>query len=391
MVRRRGVLLLLVAACVGSVRSFLAATRAPHVLLRRRSSSGGGNFYEHEEECRLDRYERRQQHAVLNNFLTQRAVQTLIFLQKTSRDTVTAGWLERFGQDGGGFERYHGTRGLKSQWDDYLSAMLTAELETIVVSLKKRGPNGTGGWSKNNPYLQARYFNYTVDIRPANLAERVLELRTALAAEWKDDLRDISNVLQENHFSSRRAEVVNGSAFSKAQEKLRFAPLEGYDAAIGAGDSTPYRRGNFDLLARLSAQEGVFLVLKKLQRRNSRESLYSRAFLEEFYEARSAHFDGDGPYGVAETFLRDLADQLPRVISSPYEKPFFLDPVRLAESVMYEQRQVLQAWHAALDRVPHDNSRAHLLAADLLQSGSSGGFSPDDGAGPPHVPGGFYN
>lgn len=208
--------------CVGSVRGLVSfgGVRGA-ALVRVRSSSWGGSFEEEEplEELRLDRSERRQQHAVLNSFLTQRAVQTLIFLQKTSRDTVTAGWLERFGQDGGGFERYHGTRGLKSPWDDYLAGMLTAELETIVVSLKKRGPNGTGGWSKRNPYVRARYFNYTVDIRPANLAQRVLDLRRALADEWLEDLRDIADVLQENHFSSRRAEVVNGSDYSKAQDK----------------------------------------------------------------------------------------------------------------------------------------------------------------------------
>lgn len=40
--------------------------------------------------------ETRYQRRVLENFLTQRAIQTLIFNFKESRDHVSAGWVERF-------------------------------------------------------------------------------------------------------------------------------------------------------------------------------------------------------------------------------------------------------------------------------------------------------
>jgi hypothetical protein len=131
-------------------------------------------------------------------FLTQRALQSFIFLSVSCRDPHTVKWLEvrasqRFNivvtigepshiascimyakqltlfcvmsplilpQDTyrfGNLEEFHGTGGLNltewSSWDSILVDMLDRPSDVVVVSARRRG-RGHGGWSKNNPYME---------------------------------------------------------------------------------------------------------------------------------------------------------------------------------------------------------------------------------------------
>lgn len=307
-----------------------------------------------------------QQKQLLNNFLTQRSLQTLIYYQETNRDSVTASWLERF-ESHDGMARFHGTRGLKINWEEYVTKLMTADIEHIVVSLKKRG-NGLGGWSKTNPYLPARYFNYTVDIFPRELGERLLDLRAALSVEWRRDLKDVRVVLAAQDLS-RRAIAVNGSD----TDAIRFSMpvLEGYDAAVGAGDSTAFRGGNFDLLVRLSAHQAVLRTLRNLELLNTNQAVYTRDFLQSFYDQEGSGFDGDSKYHVAEDFLKKLVQQTPRVMTKPHDavtEPLLLDPVGIADTIMADQAKIVALWRDLLLDVPDDNAlaRRNALEASFL-------------------------
>lgn len=317
----------------------------------------GGMFHEGEF---------RQQKLLLNNFLTQRSLQTLIYYQQTNRDRVTASWLERF-ENHEGLARFHGTRGLKIAWDKYITRLMTADIEHIVVSLKRRG-NGLGGWSKNNPYLPARYYNYTVDIFPRDLGERLLELRAALAEEWRRDLKDV-RIVQKSQDLSRRAIAVNGT--DADVKRLEMPSLEGYDAAIGAGDSTAFRGGNFDLLVRLSAHQAVLRTLAALDGSGTPQARYTSDFLHIFFDEHGKGFDGDAPYHVAEHFLAKLVDQPPRVLAPQKRseaRPILLDPIGIAESIMSEQATIVALWRDLLLDIPADNAlvRRQALEASFL-------------------------
>ena len=52
---------------------------------------------------------------------------------------------------------YHGTGAFNmtrfENWDSFLMEMVACPKETVIVSCRRRGA-GTGGWSKNNPYLK---------------------------------------------------------------------------------------------------------------------------------------------------------------------------------------------------------------------------------------------
>eukprot|EP00970_Alexandrium_tamarense_P018010 scaffold13205_cov124-Alexandrium_tamarense.AAC.1 len=63
----------------------------------------------------------------------------------------------------------------------------------MIVSAKRRG-RGHGGWSKNNPYLQERWVEFPIDIRPASLVQRLLPVREQLSNEFERDLAIVNTV-----------------------------------------------------------------------------------------------------------------------------------------------------------------------------------------------------
>ena len=87
--------------------------------------------------------------ARLDNFLTQRAAQTLMHYYALGRDMVRRDWLENW-EGHRGLRRFHGHGGLRVPAAEYARGLLVAPPEEVTIALKKRGA-GHGGWSKNNP------------------------------------------------------------------------------------------------------------------------------------------------------------------------------------------------------------------------------------------------
>ncbi len=126
----------------------------------------------------------------VRTFLTQRAIQSFMFLLESCRDPHTVTWFEvraTFGskkiltklrsnrksifacllcfdflfecQENFGlqsFDQYHGTGAFNTtkygSWDAVLLDILSRPKQVIVIRAKRRG-RGHGGWSKENPYL----------------------------------------------------------------------------------------------------------------------------------------------------------------------------------------------------------------------------------------------
>jgi hypothetical protein len=95
----------------------------------------------------------------VRNLLTQRAIQSFVFLVTECRDPHSGKWLEEFlgtsnslqfhGTGAGYMEQFGGT------WDGPLLAMMEAPKDVVIVSAKRSG-KGHKGWSKNNPYLEGK-------------------------------------------------------------------------------------------------------------------------------------------------------------------------------------------------------------------------------------------
>jgi hypothetical protein len=107
----------------------------------------------------------------VRNLLTQRSIQSFMHLLEMVRDPHSAKWIQEdflqtgnlldFHGTGAGFiERFGGT------WDGALLEMTQKPKDQIIISAKRRG-RGHGGWSKNNPYLEERWMEMTIDIDPS--------------------------------------------------------------------------------------------------------------------------------------------------------------------------------------------------------------------------------
>lgn len=110
--------------------------------------------------------ERNIQRTCVRNFLTQRSIQSFMFLAEQVRDPHTADWIERLlGQ--ADLLNFHGTGALNFErfpaWDSFFKELIQQPKTTIIVQAKRRG-RGHGGWSKNNPYLKVCFFNYIVSM-----------------------------------------------------------------------------------------------------------------------------------------------------------------------------------------------------------------------------------
>jgi hypothetical protein len=138
--------------------------RLMHALFakrRRRNSKDNARYSDdnkdgNNNDPKEDALSPQQARTDIRNFLTQRALQSFIFLLYNLRDSATIRWLQETYQDLVNIEHYHGTGALNltkwNTWDSILTDMLFRENQVVVISAKRR--RGQGGWSKNNPYIK---------------------------------------------------------------------------------------------------------------------------------------------------------------------------------------------------------------------------------------------
>jgi hypothetical protein len=87
----------------------------------------------------------------IRQFLTQRSVQTFLFLLSQCRDPHTVKWIEDFGGSRN-LMSYHGTGAMTdkfSHWDTFFNEIIQQPLDVVQVQIpNSRRPSGM---SKNNP------------------------------------------------------------------------------------------------------------------------------------------------------------------------------------------------------------------------------------------------
>ena len=240
----------------------------------------------------------------VRNLLTQRSVQSFMFLCEECRDPHSGRWIEEF-LGTKNLLAYHGTGAsfvTGVQWDRPILEMLNQPKEVMIVSAKRRG-RGHGGWSKNNPYLKDRYVEFKINIDPTSLADRILAVREQLASEWASDLEILGKANQQildSYFQlakdNRKQALTTSSGI--AFERTAINALNNHTAFGTAG--SPFRKGSCDLLYNLCTQASIHRLLHSLRERGDHSN---QNWLREFYMDRlDGFFDGDVPYGRAGTF-----------------------------------------------------------------------------------------
>ena len=137
--------------------------------------------------------ESNKQRTCIKQFLTQRSIQSFMFLAEQVRDPHTADWIERLlGKTD--LLNYHGTGAFNitrfPTWDAFFMELIEQPKSKIIIQAKRRG-RGHGGWSKNNPYLKDRYVEFEVLIDPESILPRIMSVREQLANEFVQDVDSV--------------------------------------------------------------------------------------------------------------------------------------------------------------------------------------------------------
>eukprot|EP00536_Pseudo-nitzschia_multiseries_P001391 jgi/Psemu1/317565/estExt_fgenesh1_pm.C_180017 len=321
----------------------------------------------------------------VRNLLTQRAIQSFMFLCEECRDPHSGKWIEDF-LETQNLLNYHGTGAsfmADVPWDGPLLSIMEQPNDVMIVSAKRRG-RGHGGWSKNNPYLPDRYVEFKINIDPSSLTERILAVREQLAAEWVNDLGILGRANQqilESYFRLARDERNQdggGASPAVAFERTAVDALNTH-TAFGATGS-PFRKGSFDLLYNLCTQASIHRLLLSLREAGDEANL---TLLRDFYVDRlEEFFDGDLPYGRADDFIEELLLLSPSIIHRGDGQVTLTDPFGISEKIIEARNDIVSEWIEAMKLVPtahQEGVRKRLLDKRMEAWNAYTGKTPESG------------
>mmetsp|Transcript_13365 Transcript_13365/g.19261 ORF Transcript_13365/g.19261 Transcript_13365/m.19261 type:complete len:341 (-) Transcript_13365:74-1096(-) len=289
----------------------------------------------------------------IEDFLTQRSLQTLLFYLEQCRDVPSFRFLEGF-KDHEGIFRYHGFNGLRVHWDEYLTELLREPKRTITV----RNPNYRRGGSKGNPYVQ-RHQDVEMTLDPKALGQKLLQVREHLSDEFIADLmliRDENEELRRRHqhFVLHDVDTVGVKLYpAKERESVYHA-------------NSPFRAGNYDLLKTYSVYLAVHRTLEMMDRDYKQRDSFN--WLASFLDANGSKFHGDSGYHVGDEFISAMWDELPRMKKNRGGSVSMIDPDSIVEKILHERLRVADDWTTELMSVPRDNLQFQRIPLeDLLR------------------------
>jgi len=281
-------------------------------------------------------------HTSIQQFLTQRSVQTFMFLLKECHDPHTARWIEDF-TEAEDLLSYHGTKAFNCErfpgWDSVLTEMMAQPPDVVVLDIEKN----LFGLSKNNPFRKKQNVVRTIqiDIEPPSLAGRILSVRESLSREWTHDLERVISINDKIISDDTDTHLGQYHAFENAS--------------------------NFDVLFLLSTQESVHRVLKSLLAAGEPKATSYQWLLEYYSQNANQYFDGKQQrYGsshrttttTVDGFLDNLATRtLPYIINKESGGVDQIDnPLSIVDEIVRVRGEVAREWRDMMSLVPESHS-----------------------------------
>lgn len=231
-------------------------------------------------------------------------------------------------------------------------------VEKMIVSAKRRG-RGHGGWSKNNPYLQERWVEFAINIQPASLVQRLLPVRQQLSMEFEKDLdivQTVDGMIMDSYFSRIKSESMLDSSTQPSRFERISVHILTNNTSFHGSESSPLRKGNFDLLYSLCTHASAHELLRQL-RDDSRDGVTFEWFKKFYEEHISEYFDGDQPFGRADDFIDALLCTPPSFIELPGKRsPEIVDPLALAERMISIRSEISEEWKYQMQEVKNDHA-----------------------------------
>jgi len=309
--------------CGRGVRSQSAATvaggvRHRSVVVRCSMAGGRGGSGGHESQ----HYSAAEN--ALYDFLTRRAVNTLMVYLEEFHDGPSKDWLEKFA----GFKQRGDTF---AKADEYLLAMMRTSTQrgTLTVSHPK-------GYFK-------RSFPFTIE--PRRLAERILAIREQLALEWQ---RDLQLIAEENKQLNRIHLELSLNGAGTDLNKVRKRIFESDPFADNDSALCPI---NYRKLKTMVTHYASYAVLEKLHHADN----HSYNWLSTYLKTHPVEDD--------EAFIRAMwhAPSLKMTNPSTVVQPF-----DLAGEILSERLSIAKDWTFLLTTTPTANRQ--LLLECLKES-----------------------
>lgn len=277
----------------------------------------------------------------LRDLITVYAMKTAYHYWLELRGNMYAEWLARFIEEQGGVDSLG--------WEPFLSGMLRAPPEDIVVKKLIKSPRGGSG---SNPYLKDRKpVTYTETIEPVSIARRIMEIREQVADMLSSDLKQMAaenaklqlDYAAESEFGPARAEVMKLS---------NWEPMTEVDPSSGYANP-PQRRSTYRSALELVTSASIRRVKSELRIRGDK---YTLDWLERFSEVELEE--------RGNKLIQALFDG-PMVLINDKDraKPKFIEPLKVAKTIMQGRELVAEELIAVLSEVPRDHNQ---LTVSLL-------------------------
>ena len=342
-------------------------------------------------------------------FLTQRCIQSFMFLLAATRDLHTVWWLDDFVQPitinnywdddvdlkpgaadtfrendkriGSKLLNYHGLSALNTtifpMWDSFFTSLLDQPDTVLKVSTPK--DVGTRVYSE-----------FDIDIEPARLCARILSVREQIAREMTGDLKAIANMGQmifssylQNSIERKNTKPKTGNigesspyGFDRPSTMyINFDPQDDDEFA-----PSPLRKGNFDLLYNLITQTAIMQLLQcdegVVVGEDVVQNKANQLFLSKFYlECQIKHFIGSQWYGKGDDFIEELILYTPIIMprnvedsdrSSGIMPPLVVEPMRIAEQILLRRDKLALEWKDIMEKQPSEHTEIRKLQLNRL-------------------------
>mmetsp|Transcript_522 Transcript_522/g.950 ORF Transcript_522/g.950 Transcript_522/m.950 type:complete len:325 (+) Transcript_522:328-1302(+) len=249
----------------------------------------------------------------LKDFITRRAVKTVLYYLREFHDGATEKWLNRF-------ENFTEKEKEFFDWQGYIERMFEAEsVEGVEVFAHPKG-------------YYRREFKFTIE--PSGVARKILASREHLAEEWKQDLNlmDMENLeITRMHY-----ELLMNPGADLEPLKERILDVDPMD-----DESSPLRVPNYRSIRTLATHYAAHRILQRMKEKSNHHFMWLNEHLQ-------TH-----PIGPdSEAFLYNLLREEAVVRTNP---DTYISPKKVAQMIMNCRTTVAKEWIDDLDHVKNDN------------------------------------